>query len=119
MTRIRLYCDEDTMDADLVRALRVRGVNVTTALDQGMIRQHDSDHLEHSSSQERALYSFNVGDYNKLHTDYLSQGKRHSGIIVARQQIYSVGEQMRRLLRIVAQISGEEMKDSILFLSDW
>ena len=31
---IRLYFDEDTMDADLVHALRVRDVDVTTALDQ-------------------------------------------------------------------------------------
>jgi len=26
--KIRLYLDEDTMDADLVRALRIRGVDV-------------------------------------------------------------------------------------------
>jgi hypothetical protein len=39
--KISLYLDEDTMDADLVRALRIRGVDVTTALEQGMIRFND------------------------------------------------------------------------------
>jgi len=107
------------MDADLVRALRIRGLDVTTALEQGMIRRADSDHLEYATSQGRALYSFNLRDYNKLHADCLSRGKQHAGIIVARQQIYGVGEQMRRLLRIVAQISAEEMRDSILYLSAW
>ena len=34
---LRLYMDEDSMDHDLVRALRARGVDVTTALDEGMV----------------------------------------------------------------------------------
>ena len=35
--QIRLYLDEDVMDSDLVYALRMQGVNVTTALDEGLI----------------------------------------------------------------------------------
>ena len=31
---IHLYIDEDAMDQDLVRSLRARGVNVTTALEE-------------------------------------------------------------------------------------
>ncbi len=34
---IRFYFDEDTMDDDLVEALRVRGVDVQTALEAGML----------------------------------------------------------------------------------
>jgi hypothetical protein len=44
--KIRLYFDEDAMDADLVHALRIRGVDVTSALEEGMIRRSDADHLE-------------------------------------------------------------------------
>lgn len=116
---IRLYFDEDTMDADLVHALRIRGVDVTTALEQKMIRRDDIEHLELATSQRRALYSFNVGDYQHLHTEYLIQGKHHSGVILARQQQYSLGEQLRRLLKIIARISTEEMEDRIVFLSAW
>jgi hypothetical protein len=116
---IRFYLDEDTMDADLVHALRIRGVDVTTALEQGMIRRADSEHLELATSQRRVLYSFNVGDYQRLHSEYLSQGKHHSGIIVAQQQRYGLGEQMRRLLRIIARLSVEEMEGSFVFLSAW
>ena len=36
---IRLYIDEDSMDNDLVRALRARGMEVTTAQVEGMIEQ--------------------------------------------------------------------------------
>ena len=55
---LRLYFDEDTMDADLVHALRIRGIEVTTALEQKMIRHDDTEHLELATSQGRALYSF-------------------------------------------------------------
>lgn len=117
--KIRLYLDEDAMDADLVHALRIRGVDVTTALEQRMIRRDDIEHLEFATSQGRALYSFNIGDYQLLHTENLAQSKSHADIISAQQQRYGVGEQMRRLLKIIAHVSAEEMQSSIVFLSAW
>jgi hypothetical protein len=117
--KIRLYLDEDTMDADLVHALRIRGVDVTTALEQEMIRRDDVEHLEVATSQRRVLYSFNMGDYQRLNSEYLKESKHHAGIILAQQQRYSLGEQMRRLLRIIGKLSAEEMDDRIVFLSAW
>ena len=35
--KIRLYCDEDAMDSDLVHALRMHRVEVMTALEAGLI----------------------------------------------------------------------------------
>ena len=72
--KILFYFDEDAMDADLIHALRIRGVDVTSALEQGMIRCQDSDHLEFATSQGRVLYSFNVGDFQRLHYETLTQG---------------------------------------------
>ena len=63
--RIRLYFDEDAMDGDLVHALLIRGVDVTSALEQGMVRRPDADHLEFARSQGCVLYSFNVGDFQQ------------------------------------------------------
>ena len=107
------------MDRALVRALRARGVDVTTALDEGMIERSDAEHLDYATAQGRVLYTFNVGDFYHLHTSYLAQGKSHAGIILVRQQSYSVGEQMRRLLKLMAAKSAEEMRDSVEFLHAW
>ena len=107
------------MDRALVRALRARGVDVTTALDEGMIERSDAQHLDYATAQGRVLYTFNVGDFYRLHISYLAQGKSHAGIILVRQQRYSVGEQMRRLLKLVAAKSAEEMRDSVEFLHAW
>jgi len=58
--QIRLYLDEDAMDSDLVHALRMHGIDVTTALAEGLIEHYDNDHLAFAASQSRALYSFNA-----------------------------------------------------------
>lgn len=116
---LRLYIDEDSMSRALARALRARNVDVTTALEEGMIGRTDSAHLDYATAQGRVLYSFNVGDFYRLHTEYLTSGKPHSGIIVSLQQRYSIGEQMRRLLRLAAARSAEQMCNSIEFLGHW
>ena len=116
---IRLYFDEDSMHRSLVRVLRARGVDVITALDVGMIERDDAEHLACATERGRVLCSFNAGDVYRLHGDCLAQGKQHAGIILMRQQHYSVGEQMRRILKLVASKSADEMKNQVEFLSAW
>ena len=117
--RISLYLDEDAQRLALIQALRARGVNVIAAWDIGMRQRADQEHLAVATAQGRVLYGFNVGDYFGLHTEFLTQGRAHAGIVLAKQQHYSVGEQMRRLLKLIATKSAEEMRNQIEFLSDW
>ena len=116
---IRLYLDEDSMRRSLVRALRARGVDVVTALDVEMIEQEDKEHLDYATKHRRVLCTFNVGDFYRLHSEYLAQGRRHAGIILMQQQRLSTSEQMRRLLRLIASKSGDEMESWVEFLSAW
>jgi hypothetical protein len=116
---IRLYIDEDAMDKDLVRALRARAIDVETANEAGMIRREDHEHLAYATSQGRVLFSFNMGHFCALHADFLASGIDHSGIVVSRQQHYSVGEQMRCLLKLIAGRTADEMHNQLEFLSDW
>ncbi|MDZ8110319.1 MAG: DUF5615 family PIN-like protein [Nostoc sp. DedQUE12a] len=111
-----LYLDEDSMDRDLVTALRSRGVDVITASDAGMLGYSDTDHLDYATSLGRVLYSFNKGDFYRLHIKYLTEGKTHAGIILAYQQRYSIGEQMRQLLELIGTKSAEEMQNNLEFL---
>jgi len=104
------------MDRDLVTALRSRGVDVITASDAGMLGYSDADHLDYATSLERVLYSFNKGDFYRLHIEYLTEGKSHAGIILASQQLYSIGEQMRQLLQLISTKSAEQMQNNLEFL---
>lgn len=117
--RISLYLDEDSRSNSLVHALRSRGVDVTTAREAQMLGCTDLEQLVWAIANERVLYSFNIGDFFHLHSAVLAQGKSHAGIILAQQQLYSIGEQMRRLLKLIATRSAEEMIDQVEFLSAW
>jgi hypothetical protein len=116
---ICLYFDEDTMRHSLVRALRSRGIDVITALDASMIERPDGDHLAYASSHGRVLCSSNCGDFYRLHTDLLALGKSHAGMILIAQQRYTVGDQMRRILKLIAVLSAADMRDRVEFLSAW
>jgi len=119
MSRIRLYLDEDTMQQGLLAALRSRRVDVVTALECGMVRHDDEEHLQYASGDGRALYSFNIGDYALIHRNWIVGGLTHHGIILAPQQSYSVGEQLRRLLQLLNRVSATEMKSRLEYLSGW
>jgi hypothetical protein len=117
--RARLYFDEDSMDRALVRALRVRNVDVETALDAGMIERSDDDHLAYAAARGRVLVSFNVGDFYLLHSQLVGQGRSHAGLILVRQQQYSVGEYLRRVLTLLGALSAEDMQGRVEFLTHW
>jgi Domain of unknown function (DUF5615) len=117
--KISFYLDEDSQSLALIKALRTRGVDVLSSWDAGMHQRLDEDHLLFATSQNRVLYGFNVGDYQQLHSQFLSQGTTHAGIVLAKQQVYLVGKQMRRLLRIVGAKSADDMQNHIEFLGSW
>jgi hypothetical protein len=118
--KLRLYLDEDAMDNDLVKALRSQGIELVTAFEADMVKEPDEAHLRYATSEGLALYSFNIKDYVVLHSNWLAHGQEHAGLILANQRFhYSVGEQMRRLSRIVLTLSTEEMKNRLEYLSSW
>jgi Tfp pilus assembly protein PilZ len=79
----------------------------------------DEHQLEFAASEGRVLFSYNASDFQRIHTDYLSSGKSHAGIILAPQQRYTVGEQIRLLLKLANARTSAEMHNRLEFLSDW
>lgn len=107
------------MDSDLVAALRFRGVIVITAMDAGLAEKPDEEQLAFAAARGCALYTFNVSDFYRLHTQWASAGREHAGMILAPQQRFSVGEQLRRILRLRGAVSVESMQNKVEFLANW
>ena len=107
------------MERALLAGLRGRGVDAITAIDAGMADSSDEQQLEFASSVGRVLFSFNVSHFYQLHTEYLSRGKPHAGMVLAPQQRYPLRERLRRLLSLIAARTAEEMHDRVEFLGDW
>ena len=114
-----LYFDEDSVNRALIRALRARGMDVTNAIDGGHAGSPDRAQLDHATSEGRVLFTYNVGDFLALHTQFRQEGRSHAGLILAVQQRYSVGEQMRRILRMNRERSSDDMRGRVEFLGAW
>ena len=117
--KLRLYIDEDSMSHALVDAIRARGVDVVTPFDVEMMGHTDEEQLKFAARSGHALFSFNVGDFFHLHTEWQSIGLDHAGIILTQQQQFFVGELMRRLLKLFANKSAESMHNQLEFLGEW
>jgi Domain of unknown function (DUF5615) len=118
MSQIRLYLDEDSRSKKLLQALQSRGVDVITVAETGMLSRSDEEQLSWAFTNQRVIYSFNSRDFYRIHTNWLERGDSHAGIILG-QQNFSVGAQMRRLLRLISAKSAEEMQNQIEFISAW
>lgn len=118
MSQIRLFIDEDSMDQRFIKALRARGVEVTSVGEVETISSSDKEQLTLATELQRVLYTFNVGDFCQLHSIYIQEKRSHTGIIISSQD-YSIGEQMRRVLKLMAAKSAEEIRNQLVFLSNY
>ena len=113
---MRLYIDEDAMHHGLLSALRARHVDVLTVFEAGLTGQSDETQLRFAAEQGRVLYSFNVGDFCRLHAEFLHSDRSHAGLIVVPRQRCPVGEQARRLLQIVQANRAEGFVNHLVFM---
>jgi hypothetical protein len=119
LSALRVHLDEDADAYALLRALRQRGLDVTSSGEEGLLRRTDEEQLEWATQEGRSIFSYNVSDFCRLHSTILHRDRHHAGIIIGDQQTISIGEEMRRLLRLSEVKSAEEMKDQLEFLNNW
>lgn len=115
--RIKLYLDEDAQRTDLLQALRARQIDVATVSEANLLGQADDVQLRCATEQGRVIFTFNRGDFFRLHREWLSSDQPHSGIIVSDQ--VGTGVVMRRLLRLIDAKPANEMLNWLEFLSNW
>jgi len=70
---IKLYLDED-VHKKVATALRLKGYDVISAHEAQKQSLADYRQLEYAVSQQRAIFTFNVADFDKLHKEYLKNG---------------------------------------------
>lgn len=116
MSDVRLYVDEDAGEHAVVHGLRARGVDVLTTIEANRLGLADEDQLAFAVEQGRAIYTFNIADFARLHQQYLEQGQDHAGIIVIPDQRYSIGEKIRCIAAFVTSVSAHEMMNRIVYL---
>ena len=119
MSKIKLYMDEDMMSHSLVNALRSRGIDVTTVLEEKREGFSDESQLRWASREGRIICTANIADFVQLHIQFVEMNENHSGIILITQQQYSIGEYLRGLMKLISSKSAEDMVNQIEFLGDY
>ncbi len=67
---LRFHLDEDAEARALVRALRDRGVDVTTTAETGLTEVGDPEQLIWTTGQGRTLLTYNAADFCRLHREF-------------------------------------------------
>jgi len=117
--KLRLYIDEDASRSALVKALRDATIDVVTTLEAENLGCPDSEQLVWATQNNRAIYTYNMRDFCRLHSIYMTHTMEHSGIVIAERQSYSIGEQLRGIQNLVASNSVEQMKNQLVFLGNY
>lgn len=97
------------MRGSLVDALRNPGVDVVTASEANTLGYVDEEQLRWATEQRHVLSNFNVRDFCRLHSIFMAQERSHTGMILVTRQRYSMGEQFRASLKLIATKPAEEM----------
>ncbi|QYO66684.1 DUF5615 family PIN-like protein [Leptolyngbya sp. 7M] len=107
-----LYTDED-MSALVATLLRSRGLDVTTVPEQASLGKTDREQLELAASLGRCILTHNRVDFERLHLQYIEEGKQHSGIIVVPQK--NAYEVARRIGILVSALMADEIMNQLLY----
>ena len=115
-TQIKIYTDEDVAGA-IAKALKRRGFEVSTTPEHGNSELTDEEQLEFATSIRAAILTHNVQDFPRIHYKFMEKGLAHQGVLVTKQ--ISIGEIVKRLLRLAAKLTAEDMEDRLEYLSNW
>jgi hypothetical protein len=107
---IRFHLDEDA-DPAIAEGLRLRGVDVTTSQQAGLLGAVDRIQLAYAHAQGRVLFTHD-DDHLRLN----AQGVEHSGIAYCHRLRRSIGEIVDGLGLIWELCEPEEMANHIEFL---
>lgn len=106
---IRYYTDENVGKA-IAKGLALRGIDVLTCQEAGMMGATDEEHLRFATFNNRVVFSQDA-DFLRLHNG----GVEHAGIVYAHQG-KSIGEIVNGLTLIYQVLSREDMRNHVEFL---
>jgi predicted nuclease of predicted toxin-antitoxin system len=110
MMPLRFHLDENVNGA-VAHGLRLRGIDVTTTRDAGLIGATDEEHLAFAASQNRIVVTHD-DDFLKLAGQFAS----HGGIVYSHPRHCSIGRLVHGLVALWRHRTQEAMRGHVEFL---
>lgn len=105
------------LSPSLAIQLRKHRFDVTSSQEAKLLSEPDEVQLAYAASQQRAILTFNIRDFSRIHDRYLAEEKEHWGIIFSTRE--PIGVLFHRLLRLLNSVSAEELKNQIRWLNEF
>ena len=98
--------------------LKLRDYDVSSCHREGRADRgiSDEDQLAFATAQDRAIYTFNVRDFRRLHHRWQAAGRDHAGIIVSEDLNHDLTEMMRRLRVHMDTVEARTQRNQIWVL---
>ena len=106
---IRLHLDEN-VDHAVARGLRLRGVDVTTTTDAGLVAAPDPGHIAYAFDGNRVIFTQDP-DFLRHH----HAGVEHAGIVYAKQGSHTIGQIVRFLHFLSDCLEPEDIRGQVEF----
>jgi len=113
---IRLYLDE-MIPVVLALILRQYGHDVLAAKEVNMFGKSDEDQLIFAVSKKKAIISFNIKDFVLLHQSWLSERKKHFGIIVSPE--IRISKLIHLCLKLLGRTESKDLINQLRFLQEF
>jgi predicted nuclease of predicted toxin-antitoxin system len=107
---LRFHFDEH-VDPAIADALRIRGIDVTTTVEAGLISASDEEQLAYAVRQGRVIMTHDQ-DFLTL----AANGTHHAGICYCHVNARTVGELIKSLALLAFCVEPPEMFDHVEFL---
>jgi len=82
-----------------------------------MLSSTDDEQFDLAVSEQRAIVTFNFGDFVELHETYIADGKERWGIILSTEE--RTGTLVHRLLRLLNSVTADELKNTVRWLNEF
>ena len=113
---IRLYLDE-MIPVSLAAVLRQYGYDVLAAKEANMFGKSDEEQLNFAVSNRMAIITFNIKDFVLLHQSWISEGKKHFGIIVSPE--IRISKLTYLCLKLLGRTESKDLMDQLHFLQEF
>lgn len=111
MTTLRFYLDEN-VDPEVAEQLTQKGIEAVSTRSLGKLGDSDVNHLQRATEMGFVLCTHDA-DFLRMN----AQGVEHSGIIFSNHDGSTIGGWVRELEKIQSEITAEEMKAQVKFIS--
>ncbi len=108
-----IYLDED-VSVVVAAILRARGFEATTARDIRQLGRSDFGQLTFAAAIGCVLLTHNRVDFERLHQEWLQNGRPHKGIIIARRR--PPAELAARVGQLLGRLPTGELSNQLLYI---